>query len=239
MAPTPTPRDPRIESALIQLRGIPGLFNTQRRGIYNDAQAALLTGNFFEDVSVDEARRADAGITTADGSMLQNLTFRLGLGAEGQVFRNARIGQMRNAASRGVGFGSSESRAQAAHLRDIQRQIAAIQTGASGAQDESLTDQTGAIQDIEGDIAGFTEENRLSEAAREAPVPETPATPDVGPAPAPEIPRIACRGNTMPNLDTLSKRWGIEIKPEHVKRPGGGGKNGKPKFVVLHPLFQG
>lgn len=175
-APLTLPVDPRIEAYLMQGRGTVTAANAGRQVLGTNTALGLTDSGLLERSGTAVAGQANAGFP--DAPDLNNITYRIIVGPEGRLYRQAYATINGSAAQRGAGYGSGTTNARRQATTDLNNQVNQRLRGFSGQQDASLQQEAGALGSLGASIAGVRSEQAATLAA-------TPAPPTVAAAPTP------------------------------------------------------
>lgn len=150
-APPPLPTDPNREAAIQaiinRLAALPGIYNTQRKDLAANTVAGLVEGGLLDSASFAE-QPGEGG----------NITYKLVVGPNGRLYRQAFTGARDSFNAHGLLNSSFMRRAQADSQRDLDTRLAQATRGYDQAS-RGITDaQRQETQGLEGDLTrGRTE----------------------------------------------------------------------------------
>lgn len=210
-APYALPVDPRIEALLMQGRGAVTAGNAGRMALGTNTAFGLTDSGLLERSGAEVRDTQNAGFSEAPD--LNNVTYRVIVGPEGRLYRQAYAAIDASAASRGAAYSSARDNAQTDQRRSLDQSLNATLRGFDASQNKSLIDQGKGLDDIAGGIADVRFEQASTQA--ELPVPEPTPTPVVSTPASPKATTAAPRpASRLPVVKVIKKKT---VKPPVVR----------------------
>lgn len=156
-APTVNLTDPRLPGIEAQLRAVPGSFNDQRRLSAGQVLRSLIEAGYIESGSLGE-ESVDSGILGADGQQQKNIIYKVVMGPNGKLYRQAY--ETTRDAQNQRGFLESSQTNQTIRDRrgDLDSKVRTALAGLSDGMTTSLESQRKAIADLGADERGVLAE---------------------------------------------------------------------------------
>jgi len=199
--PYALPVDPRIESLLMQGRGAVTAGNAGRMALGTNTAFGLTDSGLLERSGAEVRDTRPAGF--AEAPDLNNVTYRIIIGPEGRLYRQAYAAIDAGAASRGMGYSSARTNARGEQKKSLDQSVNSTLRGFDSSQNQSLIDQGKGLDAIAGGIADVRFEQAATQAA--LPVPETIPTPAVSTPASPNATTAAPRPRVLPTVKVIKR----------------------------------
>lgn len=170
--PVTLPVDPRIENYLMQGRGAVDAANAGRLALGTNTAFGLTDSGLLERSGTQVAGTASAGF--ADAPDLNNITYRVIVGPEGRLYRQAFASIDASAAQRGAAYSSARDNQQAASQQALDNQLNAALRAFNDRQNSSLATEASGLGQIGQNIAQVRAEQAATLAGTPAPAATTP-----------------------------------------------------------------